>query len=239
MPKAPIGQHWRTKVQEGTYTSPCNGVKKWKEEFEALFKATYGESQEGQMMPWAKRQVLVFGGNPYYKTGYTGRYLYVKLKALEKMGKIKLHTHEDPKEGFFGILKIEVPPDAIEIFDGAPMPSREHVHAKYSQDKKERTKAWKTVDKSWRTFGMLEKRRSEDGVLEFTFDKAVAEAVSRRHKNRGRKTVKVEEAESESESEMDMDVEEAQPEKAAAAAAAAADQPFAALQMLASISTKT
>jgi hypothetical protein len=238
MPKAPQGKHWTDKVEKGTYVSPCMWVKQWKKEYVELFNAMYDEKERKEaetQLPWARQQMPVYGGNRFVKTGNTGRYLWMKLKALADLGKLTLHVDEDKAKGFLGIVGIEVPKESIAVFDGAPMPSRQHVHAKYANDK-ERTKAWKTIDKSWRIFGMMEQKRESDGALVFKFEEDVAETVSQQHKRpRNRNAKQTQSADDlEGDEESEEEEEEVMPKKAKPD-----QQPFAALQMLASISTSS
>lgn len=260
MPKAPPGKHWKEKVELGTYVSPAKGSAVWKQRYEELYEALTktGLLKQGQM-PWVD---VRYASNAFFTSRFTGRYLWLKLVALAKTKFLKLHMHDNLAEGFFGIVKIEVPKASIKTFNESPMQSREIFFeenptplsgegaAAEQQRKKMAVKDRKTLEKCWRTFGLMEVRQP-DGSLEFTFDKGVAESINKQNANGRKKAAeKVEEEEEEaaalgtssssSETAEKEEAAEAGTESAIvpAAKAGGAGAVFEALDMLASVSTK-
>ena len=238
-------------MESGTYVSPAKGSAVWKQRYEELYEAlTKTGLVKPEQMPWVDVRYV---SNAFFTSRFTGRYLWLKLVALAKIKFLKLHMHENLAEGFFGIVKIEVPKASIKTFNESPMQSREVFFAESlaplsskegaaaeQQRKKRAVKDRKTLEKCWRTFGLMEVRQS-DGSLEFTFDKGVAESINKQNANGRKKAEKVEEEEEASALGTSSSAEEEATESAIppeAKAGAEGGDVFEALDMLASISTK-
>ena len=164
-------------------------------------------------LPWLDPS---FAGNQFMGTRFTGRAVYIQLVGLEACGYVKLIRHNEKMEGFFGIIGIEVLKEHLEVFDLCPAPSRESTKAKY-EAKHERNKAWKTIDKIWKTFGMEE--TVYDDKIVFSFEGHVADIINKRHQRKKKKQAKDEDPNATATEDEDD------------------GKPFANLEMLANIST--
>jgi len=175
MPKPPSGAHWKDKVDSGLYMSPAGTSKQWKERYEELYTAvTKTKLIKPEEMPWIDTRYMI---NPFVSTRFTGRYLWLKLMALSKMKYVKLHytSDEDLKEGFFGILRIEIPTDSVEVFNSSPMTLRELF-------KQAQKKDLKTNDRCWKTYGWVQsKQKNEAGAFEIQFQIKVAETIGQQN----------------------------------------------------------
>lgn len=186
MPKPPAGAHWKDKIQSGNYLCPAGRSKIWKERYEELYTTvTKTKLIKPEEMPWINTRYMT---NPFVSTRFTGRYLWLKLMALFKMKYIKLHytPDEDVKEGFFGIICIEIPTNSANVFNASPMTLRELFKDNPDAQKKE----LKTNDRCWKTYGWVQsKRKNAAGAFEIQFQMKVAETIG--HQNSRNKHKKI------------------------------------------------
>ena len=218
MPKMQTESHWKQKIRAGTYVSPASSVGVWKKWYlELLDSALTSGLMKAEQLPWMDAS---FAQNPFVTTRFTGRTLLLQLRTLASGNYVTLHEDPDKEKGFFGIIQIDVPKEHLAMFNSCPVPSRMSVYSKH-EDRKQRHTAWKTLDKIWNTFGMREE--NIDGTTVFMFDKFMAEKISKRHQYHKKTSMEVEEAAN----------EQVKP----FADGKEAENPLAALEMLANVST--
>jgi hypothetical protein len=163
------GKHWKSKVEDGTYFPPNEGVAAWnqkRKEKEAEFEEFFDAQGVQEPIPW-KAETKKDTGNKL-------KVLYLYLIMIGFQGMIEL-VRGPISEGLFGIVKFIVKKDNRAQFDAGPFPSL-FATGIFGEPKFKDLK-YKLMFRLWQTAGFVLSIHPESGDLEFEFKPEVKQKV--------------------------------------------------------------